>query len=269
MLWEIVKVLFGKANNKMKKNICRLCNNSFFDKEMSEEHYPARSVGNNDIIAFDIVEMLDAFIELGDKECITQKDIDYMKDEKFNKCIAKELYPNGRTARTLCKECNHFLGKYDESYLKFFYVNGECSIIKGFNKQTKLNIIKAIYGKFLSIPETVSEKFDFVNFIKDEKCEEYNGKWKLYIIKRNYTTDLMGMPDLGTGKLIFDNGIVYEMSDEKFIFNLLNFKKHDSIEMTDIFDILKKDYFIVEGISENGSYHEQIFLLRMFEQMND
>ena len=41
------------------KCICKLCGNSFSNKEMSEEHYPAKSVGNNDIVLFDIVKMLD------------------------------------------------------------------------------------------------------------------------------------------------------------------------------------------------------------------
>ena len=33
---------------------CKLCLNYFSDKDMSEEHYPAKSVGNNDIISLDI-----------------------------------------------------------------------------------------------------------------------------------------------------------------------------------------------------------------------
>ena len=42
----------------------------------------------------------------------------------FDEELAKSLYPKGRTARTLCKKCNTFLGKYDETYLKFFNANG-------------------------------------------------------------------------------------------------------------------------------------------------
>lgn len=34
----------------MKKIQCRLCHGYFSDEEMSDEHYPARSVGNDDII---------------------------------------------------------------------------------------------------------------------------------------------------------------------------------------------------------------------------
>ena len=39
--------------------------------------------------------------------------------------------------------------------------------------------------------------------------------------------------------------------------------------MTNIFEILNKNYTIVEGISEKGSYHESIFLSRMFKQMHE
>ena len=33
----------------------------FPEEEMSEEHYPAKSVGNDDVVAFDIVKMFDSF----------------------------------------------------------------------------------------------------------------------------------------------------------------------------------------------------------------
>lgn len=251
----------------MDDNICRLCGNNFLDEEMSEEHYPAKSVGNEDIVLFDIAKMFDSLKLLEHKKFKTKDELNIFMDNNFEKCVAKNLFPQGRTARTLCKKCNQFLGKYDESYLKFFNVNGDCNSVKGFSKQTKLNIIKAIYGKFLSLPEAATEKFDFLEFVKDVKNDSYQGEWNLYFIKRNHTTDLMGMPDIGTGKEFFDRGIVYELSDEKFIFNLLNFEKHDSIEMTNIFEILNKNYTIVEGVSEKGSYHESIFLSRMFKQM--
>lgn len=44
----------------MDDNICRLCGNNFLDEEMSEEHYPAKSVGNEDIVLFDIAKMFDS-----------------------------------------------------------------------------------------------------------------------------------------------------------------------------------------------------------------
>ena len=40
---------------------CKLCGEFFGDKEMSEEHYPARSVGNEDIVALDLVKLFDSF----------------------------------------------------------------------------------------------------------------------------------------------------------------------------------------------------------------
>ena len=36
---------------------CKLCGEFYCDEEMSEEHYPARSVGNEDIVALDIVSI--------------------------------------------------------------------------------------------------------------------------------------------------------------------------------------------------------------------
>ena len=44
--------------------------------------------------------------------------------------------------------------------------------------------------------------------------------------KRDYSSDLLGMKDIGTGKITFDEGVVYELSDDKFIYNLMNFEKH-------------------------------------------
>ena len=40
--------------------ICRLCGKSFLISEMSEEHYPAHSVGNDDIVKLDLVKMIDS-----------------------------------------------------------------------------------------------------------------------------------------------------------------------------------------------------------------
>jgi hypothetical protein len=36
--------------NSINKFRCKLCNNEFLDDEMSKEHYPARSTGNEDIV---------------------------------------------------------------------------------------------------------------------------------------------------------------------------------------------------------------------------
>ena len=44
-------------NNEPTKNIkCKLCCQEFYDKEMTEEHYSARSIGNEDIVAFDVLD---------------------------------------------------------------------------------------------------------------------------------------------------------------------------------------------------------------------
>lgn len=39
---------------------CRLCKRLFPITEMSEEHYPARCVGNTDIVGVDIIKLVDA-----------------------------------------------------------------------------------------------------------------------------------------------------------------------------------------------------------------
>lgn len=209
---------------------CKLCGEFFGDKEMSEEHYPARSVGNEDIVALDLVKLFDSFQSEEIRERIRNKlstgeSFEQIAGDIFDNELSVPLFPHGRTARTLCRKCNTFLGKYDEAYLRFFSLDGEAKAIKGFTQKTKLYIIKSIFGKFLSVPETQKEKFDFLDFLKDESATEYSGKWKIYFIKRNFSTDLMGMMDIGTGKLEYEEGVVYELSDEKFIYNLMNFEK--------------------------------------------
>lgn len=66
------------------------------------------------------------------------------------------------------------------------------------------------------------------------------------------------MCDIDTRKLEYDEGVVYELSDEKFIFNLMNFNKHSFYEMTNIFDILSKNYRLVKGLGKDGGYHTEI-----------
>ena len=254
---------------------CKLCGELFPDREMSEEHYPAKSVGNNEIVHLDIVKMMDSFMSEDFRQQVLSKaergeKIEDILDKAFDTEFSESIYPKGRTARTLCRNCNTHLGKYDEAYLKFFENDGNPKIIKGYSIKTKINIIKSIFGKFLSVPEAADEKFDFIEFLRDDNCTGYNGKWHIYFIKRNYTTDLMGYADIGTGKEIFNEGIVYEFSDDKFIFNLLNFEKHSCFDMTNIFDITKKNFSIVEGANDpTGGYHGQILLGRLFSEMTD
>lgn len=251
---------------------CNLCGMMFRDSDMSEEHYPARNTGNIDIVAFDIAKFFDTlqseemYLEINQRMNNGEKFEDITGDI-FDNRLAQNKYPKGRTARTLCRECNTFLGKYDAAYLRFFNADGDPKAIKGFQQHTKYQIIKAIYAKFLSLPEAQSEEFDFLNFVRDVYATEYSGKWHLYFVKRNLSSDLMGMADIGTGKAEFPEGVVYELSDDKFIFNLLNFPKHDCFEMTDIFDILKKNYTLIEGVGKDGGYHAQILMGRLFSQM--
>lgn len=255
-----------------KKLKCKLCGEFFNDKEMSEEHYPARSVGNEDIVALNITKMLDSLQSKEMRERIINKlsngeSIERISGEIFDNELAESLYPCGRTARTLCRKCNTFLGKYDEAYLKFFSLDGEAKAIKGFSKNTKLYIIKSIFGKFISIPEAKNENFDFLDFLKNESATEYSGRWRIYFVKRDFSSDLMGMKDIETGKVEFEEGVVYELSDNKFIYNLMNFEKHSCFEMTNLFDILKKDYILVKGVGSNGGYHAQILMTRLFSEL--
>ena len=118
-------------------------------------------------------------------------------------------------------------------YLLFYNEGGNPKAIKGYQNTTKIRIVKSIYAKFLSLPETQSEEFDFIDFIQNENTERYDGIWKLYFVRRDYSCDIYGMPDIGTGKVEFKEGIVYELSDDKFIFNLMNFTRHDCFNMKD------------------------------------
>lgn len=251
---------------------CRLCGNSCSDSDMSEEHYPARNTGNEDIVAVDLGKMFDTFTSESVHSEIRKKlsngqTFENIAGDIFDFQLATSLFPKGRTARTLCRECNTFLGKYDEAYLKFFNLDGQPKAVKGFRQHTKYQIIKAIYAKFLSIPEAENETFDFIDFIREEDSTVYNGNWNIYFVKRDFSSDLLGMKDIRTGKITFDEGVVYEMSDDKFIFNLMNFPKHICFEMTNLFDILKRNYNLVEGVGESGGYHAQIFMSSLFSQM--
>ncbi|MDD6236929.1 MAG: hypothetical protein PUB00_06055 [Clostridiales bacterium] len=253
---------------------CRLCKRLFPITEMSEEHYPARCVGNTDIVGVDIIKLVDQLQSTEMRDYIIQSMENGNSDEQaigdyFDEKVAKSLYPKGRTAQTLCRECNTFLGNYDKCYLRFFNENGNPKAIKGFQKATKIKIIKSIFAKFLSVPEAENEAFDFIDFIKNENAERYDGLWKLYFVRRDFSSDIFGMPDIGTGRAEFEEGIVYELSDEKFIFNLMNFPKHDCFEMNDIFDILERNYKPVIGVGKDGGYHAQILMGRLLRPLID
>lgn len=244
---------------------CRLCQQSFSDDNMSEEHYPAKSTGNNDIVKLDIVKLIDTCQSgIAQKKIKKQVELGHTVEDAagifFDEELSNSLFPKGRTSRTLCRQCNTFLGKYDEAYLRFFNAYGAPSIIKGFQKKTRIQIMKSIYGKFLSVPEALDADFDFLSFIRDETIEEYHGIWRLYFVQRDFSSDLMGFADIRTGKMEFDEGVVYELSDERFIFDLMNFEKHDCFPMNSILDILKNNYALIKGTGENGGYHAQLLM---------
>lgn len=245
--------------------ICRLCRRRFTYDEMSEEHYPAKSTGNNDIVELDLVKLIDTFQSgIAQQKIKKQVELGHAVEDAagkyFDEELTNSLYPKGRTSRTLCRRCNTFLGKYDEAYLRFFNAYGAPNIIKGFQKKTKIQIMKSIYGKFLSVPEALDADFDFLDFIRDETIEEYHGIWHLYFVQRDFSSDLMGFADIRTGKMEFDEGVVYELSDERFIFDLMNFEKHDCFPMNSILDIFKNNYALIKGTGENGGYHAQLLM---------
>ena len=157
---------------------CKLCNKEFDESKLTKEHYPAKSVGNNDLVLINVFDIFDDMFQAPNKfRYIANSGLGFSEIENYysNSDKAKSIYPEGRYAMTLCRQCNSFLGKYDEAYKKFYDNDGDPKKIKGFSKTTKLKIIKAIYGKFLSVPEAHDEDFDFREFILDENCEESRG----------------------------------------------------------------------------------------------
>ena len=248
---------------------CKLCGNLFDAKKLSEEHYPAKSVGNYDIVKLNIVEVIDHMMAHEDtieQRTNSEENVEDIMNEYLSSSAAESIYPKGRTTKSLCVDCNTFLGKYDEAYLKFFNADGNPKILKGFTKNTKLQIIKSIYGKFLSVPEANDEKFDFIQFLLNKNSSEYSGSWRLYFIKRDYSTDLV-FRDLQTSRMVFDKGVVYELTDEKFIFNLMNFDRHEIYKMNNIFEILDKNYKLFIGAGEHGGYHAQALMGNLFKGM--
>jgi len=245
---------------------------------MSEEHYPAKSLGNNDIVAFDLGKfmhsmMSDEILNYYISPENIGKTVEQISDEYFDAELTCSMFPKGRTIRSLCRTCNTFLGKYDEAYKKFFDAEGEPSIIKGYTEATKLKIIKAILAKFISIPEGQNINFDFIEFVRNESMGEYVGEWMLFTLVRDHSTDFFNMPTLETGKIEYDEGIIFEFSDDKFIFHLMNFKPHKGKKSMNMMDILNKNYKLVKGSEIDGGYHSDLmiehFLRGMKEQIGD
>lgn len=49
------------------------------------------------------------------------------------------------------------------------------------------------------------------------------------------------------------------MSDDKFIFDLLNFEKPKEYVTNNIFDTLEKNYNLQVGLGENGGFYADAF----------
>ena len=169
---------------------CKLCNKNYKYEEMSEEHYPAKSVGNEDIVALDIIKVADFCLNKPKRKTMLKNvpknlSINEIKDYLFDNEFSKTLYPKGRTARTLCINCNRFLGKYDEAYLKFFNNNGECSIIKGFSLKTKIN---TFIGYFLddNYPFFTSNINELLTYFQNKT----RGDYQLFSNYADFKTEL-------------------------------------------------------------------------------
>lgn len=254
---------------RKRSNQCALCKNFFRKSEMSEEHYPAKSTGNEDIVALDFGKMIDSMRsgELAERLFHKEnqgKTVEEVSGEFFDEELSHSLYPKGRTARSLCRQCNTFLGKYDEAYKKFFDNDGSPSIIKGYQKLTRLKIIKAIFAKFLSVPECKGLNFDFIDFLQDDNQEKYDGQWGLYCTKRDYGTDFFGLGHLATGVMTYDEGVIFVLSDEKFIFHLMDFEPHEGYKSLNMMDLLNKTYTLVSGRDlHDGGYHGHFMIQEM------
>ena len=264
--------MIGGSNLKRKRSKqCALCENFFKNSEMSEEHYPAKSTGNEDIVALDFGKMVDLMMSEKVIEKLFHKDnqgrtLEEVSGNFFDEELAQTLYPQGRTARSLCRQCNTFLGKYDEAYKKFFDNDGAPSIIKGYQKLTRLKIIKAIFAKYLSVPECKGQNFDFITFLQEENQETYEGKWGLYCIKRDYSTDLFGLGHLTTGVMTYEEGVIFVLSDEKFIFHLMDFEPHEGYRSLNMMDLLNKTYTLVSGRDlHDGGYHGHFMIQEMLK----
>ena len=75
-----------------------------------------------------------------------------------------------------------------------------------------------------------------LDFIRNEDETSYNGTWKLYFVKRDKRSDLMGLPDIGPGKIVFD--------------------------------ILFTNYRLIKGTGKDVGYLAQVLINRLFSQMN-
>ena len=47
----------------------------------------------------------------------------------------------------------------------------------------------------------------------------------------------------------------------------MSFPKHSCFEMTNLFDLLNKDYKLTIGAGESGGYHAQVFMKNSFKEI--
>lgn len=83
---------------------CRLCGGSFKEEDMSDEHYPARSVGNEDIVGLDLIKLFDFLMSNGSLSEIRSRidagdSIQEVASDIFDSKLSTPLFPDGRTAK--------------------------------------------------------------------------------------------------------------------------------------------------------------------------
>lgn len=69
---------------------CKLCGGIFLENEMSEEHYPARNTGNDDVVAVDLKKYFDYLTDQSKLQEVRNK---LNKGESIEK-IAGDIFDN-------------------------------------------------------------------------------------------------------------------------------------------------------------------------------
>ena len=93
--------MIGGFNLKRKRSKqCALCEKFFKNSEMSEEHYPAKSTGNEDIVALDLGKMVDSMMSGKVIGKLFHKDnqgktLEEVSGNFFDEELAQPLYPQG------------------------------------------------------------------------------------------------------------------------------------------------------------------------------
>jgi hypothetical protein len=66
---------------------------------------------------------------------------------------------------------------------------------------------------------------------------------------------MIGLGSLETSKMDWDEGVISELSDEKFIFHLMNVDSYECYKSMNMMDILVKSYKMISGYEVQGGYH--------------